>query len=615
LTPKDMPGRKIVNRYQILEKLGGGGMSVVWKAYDHVLGRNVALKILRPEMSEDEDFVRRFRREAKSAASLSHPNIVNIYDVGEDHGLYFIVMELIEGETLRDKLKREGRLSVSRALNIAAQICEGLAHAHAHRIIHRDIKPQNILITKQEHVKVADFGIARALGGVSTTSTNVVVGSAPYLSPEQVRSGVVSARSDLYSLGVVIYEMLTGDVPFEGENPVAIALQHLEAKVPSAREKNPKIPRAVDALVRKAMSKKPEERFQSAEDMLRAINLIQSSKNVDSEQVLSSWGDDSLARGRKRRKPVSLSVKIFLGFMFLALVLTAYAVYLFNKWMAVPIIEVPNVVGKTQMEAQAILREKGFIPQISAERYDPDYPPNVVISQSPAGGEKAKQGREVYYVISKGQEYAQVPDVRGKTLREAQLDFENNGLILGNVNYVFHPSVEEDKVITQNPRAGTKVALGTRVDVEISKGPEPEITEVPQLVGLSKDEAVDVLHQHLLELGKVIQIPGNEPYGTVIAQNPATGTKVSIREKVDITISLGTEKPAHRETVTIQVPDKERPVNVKVVVIDVEGERVVYDRNEKPGEAIQISFEYRGAQVIMKTFFDGEPAGEVILRP
>ena len=197
-----MIGRKILGRYKIVERIGGGGMGVVWKANDLILDRHVALKILRPEMSEDEDFVLRFRREAKAAASLSHPNIVSIYDVGEDQGLHFIVMELVEGETLRDKLNREGRLEPEEALNIAAQICLGLAHAHNNNIIHRDIKPQNILLTELGHVKVADFGIARALGVVSTTSTDLVVGSASYLSPEQARNGQVSARSDLYSLGL-----------------------------------------------------------------------------------------------------------------------------------------------------------------------------------------------------------------------------------------------------------------------------------------------------------------------------------------------------------------------------------------------------------------------------
>ena len=616
MTLKDLPGKKILNRYEVRERIGGGGMSVVWKAYDLVLDRNVALKVLRPEMSEDEDFIRRFRREAKAAASLSHPNIVNIYDVGEDQGLYFIVMELVEGETLRDRLKREKRLELKEALNIAAQICEGLSHAHANRIIHRDIKPQNILITKQGHVKVADFGIARALGGVSTTSTGVVVGSAPYLSPEQAKNGVVSARSDLYSLGVVLYEMLSGSPPFAGESPVAVALQHLEAEIPSLREKNPDIPPAVDALVRKAMAKMPEDRFQSADEMLKAIRQIQSSYAASSEEIPDPGGDEALPRGRKQKRGLSLAAKILLGFLVAALGIAGYAVYLFNKWMAVPIVEVPNIVGKTQMEAQAILREKGLIPQIAAEQYDPNYPANVVISQSPMGGEKVKKGREVYYVLSKGEKFVTVPDVSGKTALEAQLEFQNVGLDIGNVGFEFHPTVPKDRVISQNPRAGTQVAIGTKVDVEISKGAQPETVKVPKVVGLSKDDAEALLKSSLLDVGTVSQVPGQEPYGTVLQQAPAEGTEVPIRSKVDITISLGPEKPPNTYSFTVKVPDSGKPaVNVRVVVTDTAGERVVYDKNEKPGVEVPIRFEYKGSQAILKVYFDGVLASQATIRP
>jgi len=616
VNPTEMPGKKIVNRYKVLEKIGGGGMSVVWKGYDLVLDRYVALKVLRPEMSEDEDFIRRFRREAKAAAGLSHPNIVSIYDVGEDQGLYFIVMELIEGETLRDRLRREGKLSLKEALSIAAEICEGLGHAHANKIIHRDVKPQNILITEQGHVKVADFGIARALGGVSTTSSNVVVGSAPYLSPEQAQNGVVSVRSDLYSLGVVVYEMLGGKPPFAGETPVAIALQHVEARVPSLKEINPEIPQPVEAFVQKALSKNPDQRFQSAEEMLLAIRSLLAMGFSEMPRKDENGGDENVAKTKKKRQPVSLSVKIFLAFLIVAFGLAGYAVHVFNKWMDVPIIEVPNVVGKSQLEAQSILRAQGFIPQLAAERYDQNFPANTVISQSPAGGEKAKKGREVYYVLSKGQEFVRIPDVTGKTLREAQLDLENVGLVLGNVEYEFHPSVEKDKVMRQNPRGETEVASGTRVDVTVSKGPMPDTAVVPSLVGYTKEQAEQKLKDALLELGKVSQVPGNEPFGIVLAQDPPAGQEVPVRSKVNISISLGTEKPAYTHEMTIQVPNKGRPVNVRVFVSDAtEQNKKIYDKNENPGETIEVRFEYKGPQATVTVYFDGELASQSIIRP
>ena len=334
MTSSDIAGRKVLNRYKIEEKLGGGGMSVVWKAYDLVLDRSVALKVLRPEMSDDEEFIGRFRREAQSVASLSHPNIVNIYDVGEDGGLYFIIMELVDGETLRDKLRAEGRLPVDEALRIAQQICEALAHAHARRIIHRDIKPQNILITKQGDVKVADFGIARALGGVSTTSRDVVVGSAPYISPEQAKNGTVSARSDLYSLGVVMYEMLTGKPPFAGDSPVAVALQHVQGQVPSLREKNPDIPEAVEAVIMKALAKDPDDRFASATDMLKAIVALRTtgaspvSNKAQTEMerpLVPRGGDERLARSAKKKRGLSTTAKVFLTLGVLVLALGGYA--------------------------------------------------------------------------------------------------------------------------------------------------------------------------------------------------------------------------------------------------------------------------------------------------
>ena len=297
----DMVGRMIAGRYEIVEKIGSGGMGVVWKAKDKILDRHVALKILRPEMSEDQAFVQRFRQEAKAAASLSHSNIVNIYDVGQDRGLHYIVMELVEGQTLRDKLNEAGRLSVDEAVNIAIQICLGLAHAHACGIIHRDIKPQNILITNTGQVKVADFGIARALGSASNTGKSIVVGSASYLSPEQVTNQAVTAASDLYSLGVVLYEMVTGELPYTGDTPIAVAIQHVEGRIPSVRERNPDAPIELEMIISKAMAKDPEDRFQSAGEMMASLRRVRPHLGIGSPDEVLLKGDDNLS-GQKHEK-------------------------------------------------------------------------------------------------------------------------------------------------------------------------------------------------------------------------------------------------------------------------------------------------------------------------
>ena len=446
-------------------------------------------------------------------------------------------MELVEGETLRDKLNREGRLEPEEALNIAAQICLGLAHAHNNNIIHRDIKPQNILLTELGHVKVADFGIARALGVVSTTSTDLVVGSASYLSPEQARNGQVSARSDLYSLGVVLYEMITGKLPFTGDSPVAVALQHVEARAPSVRETVPDITVEIEDLISKALAKNPGERFQSAGEMLQFIRKARSAL-YRTEPEFTAKGDGAMARRGRRKRSTPTAVKVLAVFVVLGIAIAAYAIYSFYKWMAVPIVEVPDIVGMPHIEAQALIREKGLIPRLSAEKYDRNFPAGTVISQSPLGGEKVKVGREIYYTLSKGEAYVDVPDVRRLTLREAQLELENHQLQLGNVDEIQDATVPKDHVISQNPREGTSVAIGTRVDLVVSKGTEPETVIVPNLIGLTEAQASAVLNDNLLDLGDVTGVPSDEPPGTIIAQTPEEGEEVPVRTRVDITVSM-----------------------------------------------------------------------------
>jgi beta-lactam-binding protein with PASTA domain len=614
MTGVDLIGHKFLNRYKVVSKIGGGGMSVVWKAYDLVLDRFVALKVLRPEMSEDEDFIRRFRREAQSAASLSHPNIVNIFDVGQDGGVHFIVMELIEGQTLRDRLKKLGRLSVKEALEIAAQICEGLSHAHARRIIHRDIKPQNILLTKSGLVKVTDFGIARALGGASYTSRDVVVGSAPYLSPEQAQNTEISVRSDLYSLGVVLYEMLEGAPPYGGDSPISIAYQHVEAEIPSLKKKRADIPDQVDALVRKALAKDPEKRFTSATEMLKAIRALQSSDDKVSPVIDKvgldegeAGGDERLPRGQKKRRQISLGTKVLLGFLAIVLGLGAYALYLFNHWMNVPIIEVPNVVGMTQTQAQAELRAKGFIPQLSAERYDESIPAGQVISQSPLGGELAKEGREVYYVISKGQEYSLVPYLTGKSQREAELELSNAGLVLGRVSSVYHVEVPEGRVVSQNPKAGLDVRKGLSVDIEVSMGPEPENTVVPNVVGLPIEEARELIKDALLAVDRVIPIESDAKPGIVLSQSPEADAQVPVLSKVTLMISEGRYGQGEQVyPLSISVPKGIAPpgslVNVKVILEDARGTNTVFEMNLSPGSVKTIDVEWQGSSAVLQVW-------------
>lgn len=629
--PQDIAGKKVLNRYKIVEKIGGGGMSVVWKAYDLVLDRNVALKILRPEMSEDEDFILRFRREAQSVASLSHPSIVNIYDVGEDQGLYFIVMELIgKGETLRDYLKAKGRLPVARALEITAEICEALSHAHSKRIIHRDIKPQNILLTEEGKVKVADFGIARALGTLSTTTHDMVVGSAPYISPEQAKNGQASVRSDLYSLGVVLYEMLSGKQPFAGDSPVAVALQHVEAVAPPLRENAPSIPPAVDELVRKAMAKDPQDRFQSADEMLAAVRSVEASlspspargkSGIQDEAPGGARGDADLAKTRGKRKRLSLAVKLFLGLAVVTLLAGGYALYSVDRWMSLPEIAVPDVVGKLQIEGQSILKEVGFNMAISGSVFDEDAPAGTILSQSPQGGEKAKKGRDVYCLISKGQDFATVPDVTGKVYPlETLVAFENAGVQVGNVRLSVHPSIPKNQVISQAIPSGLAVPRGTSVDLVVSEGPESSASKVPAITGMNIDLGTKALAEALLDVGVIAyQTSPGTAEGIILSQDPPAGEEVALRTKVNVVVAGKPATATHTYIKRLQPKDvcvDNKPTRVVISVTDaVQQGNVVYDRTVLPTDPeVEVTFQWQGSQARITTKI-GDSVSTETIRP
>ena len=491
----NLEGKLLGNRYEMIEKVGNGGMATVYKAMDKVLKRNVAVKILRDEFTTDEEFIRRFEAEAQSAARLTHPNIVSIYDVGKEGNLYYIVMELIQGKTLKEIIIEEkGPLPWKWSVNVAIQIASALEMAHRNNIIHRDIKPHNIIITEDGIAKVTDFGIAKAVSNSTITAFGTTIGSVHYFSPEHARGGFTDAKSDLYSLGVVMYEMVTGRVPFDADTPVSVALKHMQEEPEEPNKVNPHVPMAVNKIIMKALQKDTTLRYQSATEML--MDLRKALKNPDGDFVEDTeydptaktqkintdmYGnieenDEKNNRGKKDgkfksfiKKHKKLSVFIGLVLLFvLSLGGTMLALNITNP----PEVEMPNVVGLSKEEAQQEVENAKLKFEIEKEEYNKDVPEGFVISQNPTYMEKynkVKQGSTVSVVISKGQEKTTVPKVVGMEKDEAIKALEDAKLKVEVIEET-SKKVEEGYVISQETDAATEAFAGDTVKIHVSIG-------------------------------------------------------------------------------------------------------------------------------------------------
>lgn len=547
-----MIGKILGNRYRLLELIGEGGMALVYKAECSLLCRYVAVKILRPQFASDAEFVERFRREARSAASLSHPNVVSIYDVGQDEGLDYIVMEYVPGSTLKDIIKQDAPLALDRALNITRQIAEGLNHAHQRNIIHRDIKPHNILVTPDGRIKVTDFGIARAVSAGSLTQAGEVMGSVQYLSPEQAKGGTVGPQSDLYSLGCVLYELLTGTVPFKGDTPISIAFQHLQGDFVPLLKVRPEIPAAVDNIVKKAIAKNQEERYGSALALLKDIDLIRGQARPEkyykdnqvydeTDEPTQVWKKVSKSKGvsvstEKKRWLYWIfgSIGVTLSFL---IVLTLYALNVFIPPR--PEVTVPNVVGKELSEAREILKTNRLRIRIVYNIYNPEYPANTIISQKPLAGQKKKSQAEVEVVVSKGPELVKIPDLIGKTQIEAELALEEAGLRLGQILTGNNPTATEGTVIKQLPETGAQIQRGSSVTVTINVM-TGNLVQVPNFIGRTLTEVRAELGTLGLTFNKAISAPDNiYPSGTITNQDPAPSFRVPQGTAMTFFVSSG----------------------------------------------------------------------------
>ena len=596
------------HRYEVQQKIGVGGMADVYRGKDTLLGRPVAIKILHQNFGSDQDFVARFKREAQAAGKLNHPNVVSMYDVGFDQGFHYIVMEYVSGCTLKEYIHHHGaQVTVQEAVKITVAIAEGLEHAHMMGIVHCDVKPHNILITDSGRVKVTDFGIARAINSATTMMyTNSVMGSAHYISPEQASGKSINVSTDIYSLGVVLYELLTGEVPFRGETPVSVALQHVKDRVVAPRIKNTMIPPQLEQVVLMALEKEPGKRFGSISEMIQALRMSlgyrggTSARPIQHDfatQVLPPLETEVLEEEEEPSEGIlaklgSLPQKYVIGGAVFAFLLAFLWAFLsFGNFWSNSTVDVPNVVGKQLSVATRLLEER-HLRVSSSEVTNSDVPAGQVISQSPEPGESVKEQRMVHLVVSKGAGDITIPDLQGMSFDQAREKLKALGLSIGKITYENDPSKDDGVVLSQGLQAGGKASKGATVDITINQTKGTTV-EIPNVVGMTIKEAKEALGNLGLSIGKISG--SNEDSAVVTAVSPAPGSSVKRDESITL---VGQSKDGKKDgsntkqggatkgVVDVTVPNGRASQHVKLVVIDDDGGRVVYDGTNAPGDRI-----------------------------
>lgn len=608
-------GKRISGRYKILDMIGGGGMANVYLAHDMILDRDVAVKMLRLDFANDEEFIRRFHREAQSATSLAHPNIVSIYDVGEEDGLYYIVMEYVDGQTLKQYIQQHAPVPVQEALDMMKQLTSAISHAHHNHIVHRDIKPHNILVDSNGTVKITDFGIAMALSATSITQTNSVLGSVHYLSPEQARGGMANKKSDIYSIGIVMFELLTGRLPFSGESAVSIALKHLQSETPSLKRWNPQIPQSVENIVLKATAKDPFHRYDDVDEMeddlrtaldanrlnegkffipvddeaTKAIPIITNDRpfhNLDEtivrkDQPVShdQTSMDKPVKKKSKKWPIILTL-LFLLIAAAGIVAVTMGPELFGPKE----VEVPEVSGMELEEAVAELMSAGFTIGEQKEISDEEVEEGLIIKTNPKAGKMIKEGNEIDLYISSGKEEMELSDYRGRLIDDVERLLEDKNF--EDIEKIEeHDDSEPGTILEQYPPDGESVIPEeTTLEFTVSLGPE--------LITLADFSGYNVKGLQGYEDTNGIEIEITEEFhdtvqnGEVISQEPPAGTQLKKGSKVNVVISKGIEELPKRVEEEINIPYDTtlagQPQEVQIFISDLDNDENV------PAETLKI---------------------------
>lgn len=651
-------GKLLDNRYEIIERIGVGGMAMVYKARCHRLNRLVAIKILRDELAQDAEFRRRFHDESKAVAQLSHSNIVAVYDVSRSSESEYIVMELIDGITLKQHIKKNGNiLNWREALHFIIQITKALGHAHSRGIIHRDIKPHNIMVLKDGSVKVADFGIARLMGGGNSTLTQEALGSVHYISPEQAKGSNIDERSDLYSTGVVLYEMITGRLPFEGDNAVSVAIQHINSIPLSPREINESLPEALEEITMRAMEPNLDNRFRSADEMLESLEEFRKNPEINFDykkvpppppkednldpgavtQVIAPQvsrtpkepvphekrttpppqrrtRSDYREPARKSNLPWGILVGVFVIFSFIG----GSMYFLYQTFFApldVIVVEysIPSVVGQHYPDLKLDTSHQFEI--VLGDTITDDLPEGTILSQDPPAYTKTTNATElIRVVISGGPEVIEMINIKNQEYFKAKVELQNMGLDVAEPTYEYHDEIAYNYVISFTPTEKTQLKAGDIVQLVLSLGPETRKVSVPSLVGENRSQAENKLD--LMNLIPVIkeEYSSTIPVGQVMDQHPDKGVEVAEGTEVNLQISLGPDPNTIPELVTkmvtVKLPETAQTIGAIIQIQVIMDDKIIYISDVDPVVTTSVSFDVEGnGQKELYIYFNGIPEG------